>query len=74
MTEVSDGWAYTPIELNPRNPEAKAALMLQPPGAARCVQAKHFPSGHVVYGYGATEGEAREDAERQGKDWDERGS
>ena len=39
------GWAYTVIDLSPRNPAAKHALMLQPPGAACCVEAKHFPSG-----------------------------
>lgn len=74
MGDTQQGWAYTSIELNPRNPEARAALMLQPPGATHCVQGKHEPSGRIVYGYGATEGEAREDAERQGRDWDERGS
>ncbi len=68
------GWSYLPIDLSPRNPAAKRALMLQPPGAAFCIEAKHTPSGRILYGYGATQDTAQTDAEQQARDWDERGS
>lgn len=68
------GWAYTSIDLSPRNPAAEQALMFQPPGAAFCVEAKHYPSGRLLYGYGATQEAAQTNAEQQARDWDERGS
>lgn len=73
MSELP-GWIYTPIDLSPRNPAAKHALMLQPPGATYCFEAKHFPSGRILYGYGATQEAAKVNAEQQARDWDERGS
>lgn len=71
---MSGGWTFVVIDLSPRNPAAKQALALQRQGAVFCTEAKHFPSGRICYGYGATQEEAKADAEQQARDWDERGS
>lgn len=74
MSDEPAGWTYQTIEINPRNPDAWHALLLAPRNAAYCARGRHTPSGRVVYGYGATQEDARVNAEQQARDWDERGS